>query len=183
MRILVIISAALLSLATSLSPVSAATLEKLSLNNMIQKSTTIVRARVQSCAGEFRGPVIYTRCKVAVSEQWKGVSGQVVDLMIPGGVARGLSQTFSGSPKLTEGSEYVLFLWTGKSGMTQVIGLSQGVFDVPVVVKGQAVATRDATSETMVNASGVRVQDEVISMGLVQLKAKVLASVTGGNTQ
>ncbi len=40
----------------------------------------------------------------------------------------GIRQIAVGSPELATGSEYVVFLWTGKSGLTQIIGLSQGLF-------------------------------------------------------
>src|SRR6185369_10527484 len=142
----------------------AATLEYLSLNDMAKKSTSIVRGRIQSCAGEFRGSVIFTHCKVAVTEQWKGVSQSVVDVATPGGTARGMAQNFSGSPKLAIGEEYVLFLWTGKSGMTQVIGLSQGVFDLKADTKGQTMAQRAATSERMLDAAGNEVTDSGVEM-------------------
>ena len=38
-----------------------------------------------------------------------------------------------------KGVEYVLFLWTGPSGRTQVTGLSQGVFEV---VRAEGAAAR-----------------------------------------
>ena len=45
---------------------------------------------------------------------------------MPGGTANGYRQSFPGTPQLTEGKEYILFLWTSKSGLTQIIGLTQG---------------------------------------------------------
>lgn len=167
----------------SLLPLHAATLEHLSLDDMTAKSTAIVRGRVQSCAGEFRGSVIYTHCKVAVSEQWKGASLPVVDVAVPGGLARGMVQSFAGTPNLGIGLEYVLFLWTGKSGMTQVIGLSQGVFDLKPGAKGQSVAQRGATSERMLDSTGKEIQDSTVQMGVQELKqrvAKALASAAEG---
>ena len=168
----------------------AATLEYLSLDDMAKKSTAIVRGRVQSCAGEFRGSVIYTHCKVAVTEQWKGASESLVDVATPGGTAKGMAQNFSGSPKLLQGSEYVLFLWTGKSGMTQVIGLSQGVFDLKAdatgAAKGQAMAQRAATQERMLDAAGEVMSASPLEMRVRDLKARVgkaLASEPAGESQ
>lgn len=157
----------------------AATLEYLSLDDMAKKSTAIVRGRVQSCAGEFRGSVIFTHCKVAVTEQWKGASQPLVDVATPGGTARGMAQNFSGSPKLVQGEEYVLFLWTGKSGMTQVIGLSQGVFDLKADGKGQAVAQRAATTERMLDAAGKVISDSPLEMRVRELKARVVKALAG----
>jgi hypothetical protein len=167
----------------SLLQLHAATLEHLSLDDMATKSTAIVRGRVQSCAGEFRGSVIYTHCKVVVSEQWKGTSLPVVDVAVPGGISRGMVQSFAGTPNLGIGQEYVLFLWTGKSGMTQVIGLSQGVFDLKSDTKGQSVAQRGATSERMLDSTGREIQDSAVQMRVRELKqrvAKALASETEG---
>ena len=167
----------LVILGLSFVSLHAATLEYLSLDDMAKKSTAIVRGRVQSCAGEFRGSVIYTHCKVAVTEQWKGAAQTVVDVAVPGGTARGMAQIFSGSPKLAPGEEYVIFLWTGKSGMTQVIGLSQGVFDLKVDTKGQAVAQRAASSERMLDASGSAVADSAVELRAQELKAQVMRAL------
>jgi hypothetical protein len=159
-----------------------ATLEYLSLDDMAKKSTAIVRGRVQSCSGEFRGSVIFTHCKVAVSEQWKGASQPVMDVATPGGTVRGMAQLFPGSPKLALGSEYVLFLWTGKSGMTQVIGLSQGIFDLKAATKGDTLAQRAATTERMLDASGNEIATSPLEMRVRELKqrvAKALASEAG----
>ena len=165
----------------------SATLEKLSLDEMTRKSTAIIRGRVQSCAGEFRGAVIYTHCKVNVSEIWKGsVPGQT-DVATLGGAARGAAQNFSGAPTLKPGEEYVLFLWTGKSGLTQVIGLSQGVFEIkPEAVsapskagKTQAIAERPASTEVMLDASGSPVQDSSLRMKVSDLKERVQRAQSG----
>jgi hypothetical protein len=166
-------------LALSFVPVHAATLEYLSLNDMAKKSTAIVRGRVQSCAGEFRGSVIFTHCKVAVSEQWKGSSQPLVDVATPGGTVRRMAQNFSGSPKLAVGQEYVLFLWTGKSGMTQVIGLSQGIFDLKANTKGQTMAQRAATTERILDAAGNEVTDSSIEMRVRDLRNRVSLALAG----
>ena len=164
-----------------------ATLEKLSLDQMTQKATAIIRGRVQSCAGEFRGSIIYTHCKVAVSETWKGLVPSQTDVATFGGTARGAVQNFSGAPTLKTGEEYVLFLWTGKSGLTQVIGLSQGIFEIKAegsaasskASKEEAVAERPASSEVMLDASGAPVQDSSVRMKVSDLKARVQRAQLG----
>lgn len=162
-------------------PCAGATLEKLSLDDMTQKATAVVRGRVQGCSGEARGPIIYTRCRIAVSEQWKGSPTATVDVRIPGGSADGLTQTFSGTPTLSTGDEYVLFLWTGKSGMTQVIGLSQGVLSIRTDRKGAAKAERQLITEKMVDVSGNPVQDKGLQISVRDLKDLVTkVAATGG---
>jgi hypothetical protein len=167
-------------------PVLPATLEKLSLDEMTAKSTAVIRGRIQSCAGEFRGSVIYTHCKVNVSEVWKGLASSQTDVATLGGAARGAMQSFSGAPTLKPGEEYVLFLWTGKSGLTQVIGLSQGVFEIKPeapasskTARAQAVAERPASSEVMLDASGAPVQDSALRMKVSDLKVRVQRAQSG----
>ncbi len=167
----------LITFGLTLVSLQAATLEYLSLDDMAKKSTAIVRGRIQSCAGEFRGSVIFTHCKVGVTEQWKGDSQPVVDVATPGGTAKGMAQNFPGAPKLAQGEEYVLFLWTGKSGMTQLIGLSQGVFDLKPDAKGQTVAQRAATTERMLDAAGNVISDSPLEMRVRELKARVVQAL------
>jgi hypothetical protein len=152
---------------------SAATLEKLSLEEMTQKSTIIVRGRVSGCAGELRGSLIYTRCQVAVTERWKGQAASQVDFVVPGGSAAGMKQIFTGTPKFGAGEEYVLFLWSGRSNLNHVIGLSQGAFDLKSNGKGGAVAQRAATSEVMLDKSGQPVEDTPVQMGVDELRRRV----------
>ena len=162
------------------SPAFAATLEQLSIEQMAQQSTIIVRGRVTGCGGEMRGAVIYTRCGVAVTETWKGNPVSKVDFVVPGGRARGLSQTFSGAPKFNPNEQFVLFLWVGRSGIPQIIGLSQGVFDVTSSKSGQATAQREATSERMVNSKGEPVVDEPMKLTVSELRARVEKALAGG---
>ncbi|MGH9630494.1 MAG: hypothetical protein ACRD7E_19455, partial [Bryobacteraceae bacterium] len=134
---------------------------------------SIVRGRVSGCRGQMRGPVIYTICQIASTERWKGPAAGPVEAAIPGGSAQGLTQTFSGAPSLQEGAEYVLFLWTGKSGLTQVIGLSQGVFDLKTDSKGRAMVRREAASEQMFDANGKPVDDRPVAMSVADLRERV----------
>ena len=161
-------------------PLLCATLERLTLDEMIAQSTAIVRGKVTGSYAALSGPVIYTHYSVQVSELLKGSgSSSTVDVACPGGAANGLQQTFSGAPELQADQEYVLFLWTGKSGLTQLIGYSQGVFSVSGSGTG-AVAVRAAARETMVaRGTGLPVKDESLAMNLNELRARI-ASVLGG---
>ncbi|HUS05057.1 MAG TPA: hypothetical protein VMZ52_02085 [Bryobacteraceae bacterium] len=171
------------ALALFIMPLAApsATLEKLSLDEMTLKATAVIRGRVRSCAGEFRGSVIYTHCRVAVLETWKGSITGETDVATLGGTAGGVVQTFSGAPALKVADEYVLFLWKGKSGLTQVIGLSQGVFQIKTDAAAAAssksahlaIAERAATGELMLDASGAPVQDSSVRMKVSDLRDRV----------
>ncbi len=87
---------------------SAATLQQLSMQQMTQSATAIVRATVTGSSASFTGSTIYTHYKLQVSETWKGTA--VTEVMLPGGVAGGLRQSFPGVPQLQTGTEYMLFL-------------------------------------------------------------------------
>jgi hypothetical protein len=164
---------ALLSALLGAASVCAATLEKLSVEEMSRKSTTIVRGRVTSCAGETQGSLILTRCRLQVVEYWKGTLADP-SFVLPGGRYQGLVQTFTGTPTMVEGQEYVLFLWTGKSGKPQVIGLSQGSFSLALDAKGgEARVRRAASTEVMLDKNGIPVADTPMDVSVSELKTRV----------
>lgn len=178
---LVAAAAAMVPLSAALS---ATTLQKLTLPEMAQKSTAVVRARVKTSAGVLRGADVYTVYQLEPVEIWKApAAGAPRAVAVPGGVAGGLRQPVDGAPALVEGHEYVFFLWTSRTGLTQLIGLSQGLFDVRAV-GGVPTVWRGAASERMLDAGGQPVRDEAVSMKLAELKtqvAKALASNTGAS--
>ena len=175
-RSLVALAAGLLS---TLAPLRASTLERLSLDDMILKSTAIVRAKVVGTSSMMRGPLIYTVARVELVERWKGPRASQMDVAIPGGLYRGDYQNISGAPKLVPDTDYILFLWTGPSGVTQVIGLSQGVFTVVQDAQGQEVVERPAAGAVMLSAKGTAVEDEAVSMKLSDLRGRVERMVAG----
>jgi hypothetical protein len=75
------------------------------------------------------------------------------------------------------GEEYVFFLWTSRSGLTQVIGLSQGLFRVGVDASGAPVLVRPAATEIMLSREGRLVQDQPLSMRLTDMKARVVQTL------
>ena len=158
-------------------PIGAATLEKLSLEEMIQKSTAIVRGRAAGVRTVARGPVIYTLHHVQVAEQWKGPALSEIEVAVPGGAMNGLRQTFSGAPDLLEGAEYVLFLWTGGNGLTQIIGLSQGKFALAKDKKESKTVHRTAATEQMIDSRGRTVEDTPLRMSLKQLDERIRLSL------
>lgn len=87
----------------------------------------IVRGKVTSYAS-FGGPIIYTHCEVQVSEQLKGTSGSSLDVVVPGGTANNLRQINSGAPQLDLGRRVCVVSMDGASGLTQIMGLTQGLF-------------------------------------------------------
>ena len=168
--------------AALLAPLHGSTLQQLSLDDMIRKSTLIVRGKVQpQNLAVFHGSLIWTHYQVQVTEVYKGTTGSQLDIAIPGGVSNGIQQTYSGVPSLASGQDYVMFLWTSKSGLTQVIGLSQGLFAV-TSNSGLLQVVRAAATERMLNAAGQAVTDTDIQMPLGDLRNRIqtLLSAKGG---
>ena len=166
-------------------PLLGATLERLSLDDMITRSTTIVRGKVAASWAAYTGSVIYTHYQILVSEQFKGTAQTSVEVMLPGGTAKGLSQSFSGSPVLQQGDEFVFFLWTSKGGITWITGLSQGLFAVaPGDAGADRMATRAASRELMLDHDTSRpVKDTALTMSLSELRSRIattLAAQGGG---
>ena len=160
-------------------PLQCATLEQLSLPSMIVQSTAIVRAKVVSSYAAMSGPVVYTHYQLQVSERYKGTAQSTVDVAIPGGVANGFRQVWGGAPQLASGAEYVFFLWTGKSGLTQVMGLTQGLFAIELDGSTDPAVTRTASRELMLDhKTGRPVQDQTLAMPLSGLRAQIAAALT-----
>ncbi|HWB87432.1 MAG TPA: hypothetical protein VG675_25035 [Bryobacteraceae bacterium] len=169
-------------------PLQGATLERLSLDDMITQSTAIVRGTVKGSYGAFSGPAIYTHYSIQVLETLKGSAQGSLEVLVPGGVANNLRQTVAGAPELHTGDQYVFFLWTSKAGLTQIIGLTQGLFTLPSgPVTSDATVSRAPTREVMLDpVSGRPVKDQVLVMRLRELRADIartLAAAKKGATQ
>jgi len=148
---------------------------------MILKSTAIVRGRVVSSQAAFHNSLIYTHFKIQVLERWKGPNETVLDVAIPGGWTRNLRQSFAGAPQLSPGVEYLFFLWTGKSGITHVIGLSQGVLDLVKDAGGNIMVARDATGELMLDPkTGRAVTDTAMRMRLREMSDRIQRTLARG---
>jgi hypothetical protein len=154
-------------------PLQGATLERLTLTDMVVKSTAVVRGKVLSSSAAFTGGLIYTHYRVQVTESLKGPNGGVIDLAVPGGVANGIRQAVSGAPEFQPGDDCVFFLWTGKAGITQVIGLTQGIFRVTGGGADPAI-TRTPSHELMLDPATHRpVKDQPLDMKLSDLRSAI----------
>lgn len=161
---------------------AAATLEQLSLDEMVQQSSAIVLAKAGQSRCIRAGALIYTLVEVDVLEQWKGERVSRREIALPGGQVDGFSQRFDGVPTLVPDQEFVAFLWTGPSGRTQFLGLSQGFFDVIRDAQGRILIRRKPTADLMFAPGSVTpVPPAAIEMPLEQLVAKIQsASAAGG---
>lgn len=154
-------------------PGSATILEKLSTERLIDESTEIVRGTVSYCSPLYKAPVIYTVCEITVSERLKGAEAARVMVMVPGGTTLGLRQSYAAAPTLQPGNEHVFFIWQGKSGNKQLMGLCQGLMNLGKDAKGNVIVLRTAVDERMVNSKGEAVEDSGFHMPMSQLRQTV----------
>ncbi len=157
---------------------SAATMQQLTMTELVNASTAIVHGTVTASRTSLINRTIFTHYTVQVSEQWKGAAAATVDVALPGGALSGVRQSYPGVPNLQIGSEYVLFLWTGKSGVTQITGFHQGVYLIE-----SNTASRHASGELMVGPGGTPVSDHPVSMALSALRATVSTELQGGSSK
>ena len=153
---------------------SATTLELLGFDGLIDKATQVVRGRISNCEGAYRGSMIYTQCTVEILETLKGTPATQTRISVPGGRVGRIRQSIAGAPQFRVGSEYILFLWTSPSGFTQIMGLSQGKFEVQGSGSTQtavraAVATAGA-DVTMLDGMGQPVRDAGVQMTVAHLR-------------
>jgi hypothetical protein len=161
----------------------ASTLRQLSLDDMILQSSMIVRGTVVPGAAMFHGSMIFTHFTVQVTETYKGSAAGQIDIGVPGGAVNNLIQRFAGAPALSTSQDYVFFLWTSKTGLTQVIGLSQGLFSVITPAGSAPMVVRAAATERMLNAAGQPVPDNDIRMPLSDLKSHIQTVLSGQGAQ
>jgi hypothetical protein len=171
------ISFHLLASVALLAPAGATTLLKMSMNDLIVQSTAIVRAQVTGSRTAQKGNDIYTYYQIQVSETLKKGAIVPVEFAVPGGVYGNLRQIGIGSPTFTKGQEYVLFLWTSRSGMTQVIGLSQGSFKLTQDPNGVTVLNRPAIADQMLDKSGKPVTDAPVTMKWSELRQTIVKTL------
>jgi hypothetical protein len=160
-----------------LVPAGATTLLKMSMHDLITQSTAIVRARIVGTRSAAIGQDIYTYYQLQVSETLKQGAILPAEVAVPGGVYGNLRQIGIGSPVLTQGQEYVLFLWTSRSGMTQVIGLSQGMFSLKQAASGETMLNRPAIADQMLDKSGKPVTDAAVTMKWSDLRALIVKTL------
>ena len=156
---------------------SGATLQQLSFDDMVNQSTVIVRATIGPGSGRQHGALVYTHHRLTVLESWKGATGTSIEVVVPGGQVGRLQQSVAGAPVLTAGSELVLFLWTARSGLTHVIGLSQGVFQLERNATGTLTLNRAPVTATLVAPNGRLVHDDGMAMPMSEFRTRVSSAL------
>lgn len=151
MRILLAAALALLAFA---GPAQAASVRPLTLDQLIDQSTTVIEATAVANRSERdeKTGFIVTYTTFAVKDVLKGTAEKTHVIKQIGGAlpAEGMGFKVSGIPKFTEGQDYVVFLAGVSSiGFSSPIGLGQGRFIVTRGADGAKVTNgRDFRSMT-----------------------------------
>jgi len=154
----------------------ATTLERLDVDQMVQRSSAVVQARVLDGRSYWRGRTIYTNYRLQISKTIKGYVPATTEVSVPGGTIGDLRQHIPGAPKLTIGQEYVIFLWKGPSGTTHLLGLSQGLFNMEIGADGTVRLSRSPVEAVeFVDAQGRETQDRGVTLTLADLERRVSA--------
>ena len=113
-------------------PMLSTTVEKFTLDDLVQKSGRIVVGKCISRESRWndRNTLILTTARFTVSELLKGSSDGFVNVVTVGGTLDGITQTVSGMPVLEPEEEVLLFLEPSKYGHWQPLGMSQGKFRI-----------------------------------------------------
>jgi hypothetical protein len=144
---------------TALIPAYATTVIKASLDDLIAKSTSVVRGKVVGSYNTAQGRLVYTCYKVQVQQTLKGAPATQIEVQVPGGSFHGVEQNIAGVPQLSVGADYVLFLWTGPSKTTHLLGLSQGVLDITTDAAGDVIVVRQASEALSVDSLRMKLSE------------------------
>lgn len=167
-------------LALSIGVASAATLEQMTLEELARESTAVVQGRVVGERTVRAGALLYTLKTIEVARRWKGEPAETVELALPGGKLGNEQQRFGGAPLLEPDKDYVLFLWTGPSGRTQITGFSQGLCELRVAADGSQRVVRRPSSDVMLSPDGSAASgDGALDMSLTEFARRVQAAVAG----
>jgi len=115
-----------------IASLGATTVEKLSLEDLVQKAQKIIVGRCLSTESRWneKSTLILTYSKFAVGENLKSHSNGSLTVVTVGGSVGGITQTVSGMPQFVPNEEAVLFLEPSKDHHWQIVGLSQGKFQI-----------------------------------------------------
>ncbi len=156
----------------------AATLEQMSLERLARESTAIVQGRVVAERTIEVGALLYTVKTVGVARRWKGEPGETIEVAAAGGELGRRRQLFGGSPRLAPGTDYILFLWKGPSGRTQITGFSQGVCELRAGPDGRLRVVRRPSSDVVLTPDGsATAGDGSLDLALEEFTRRVHAAL------
>ena len=142
------VAAAILALLMG-TQVSALTLLPASFTEMVNGSQLIVRGRVVDVRSQATNGrrSIESVVTLAVSESFKGTTGQEVMFRMPNGEIGRYRHVVVGAPEFAPGQEVVVFLAGQAPALPMPFGVSQGVFRVTQASDGRATVASLAVAD------------------------------------
>lgn len=136
---LLALAGVLVMLAAYNTPTHATTVEAMSLRKMATEAPSIIHGTVVAISSRWteNRSIIVTEIRVEVHEVLKGDDVSEIVVTQPGGTVGSLRVDADGAVVFREGEEAILFLGRSPRGLTYVVGLSQGRFDVEVDRQGR----------------------------------------------
>lgn len=135
-----------LSLLVCCADVTGTTLEKLSIERMVDLAQAIVRARCVSTSARWDHGEIWTFTTFEIVETWKGPAPLEVTVRLLGGTVGPLTSNVSGVPRFRTGEEVILFLEPTKRGDFTVVSWEQGTFRIGLEQRSSAEAVTQDTA-------------------------------------
>ena len=126
---------------------AATTLQRLSVEKMVEAAQIIVRARCVLNEPRWDRGEIWTFTSFEVKDTWKGAPNTFVTIRLLGGTLGPLTSTVSGVPKFHVGDEVILFLEPTTRGDLTVASWEQGTFRIAGEARsGAEVVTQDTAA-------------------------------------
>jgi hypothetical protein len=116
-----------------IAPARATTIRRMSLDEIADRSDTIVEARVSSVRSFWEGKKVWTEVSLSVTHAYKGSPGTRLSFMQLGGSVRApvpLTMTVAGAPLHQVGDEGFYFLQPGAPGQKILVGLARGLMRI-----------------------------------------------------
>lgn len=162
-----------------LMPVADTTLAlALSVADMTDQADVIAIGNCVDTRSMWVDKSLVTLVTVAVGEALKGIPGDTLTVVVPGGIDTNrkipVAMTYPGAPRLTPGETVFLFLNADSEvgGGYNVTGFSQGKFSIVEGADGQPMVTRDLTKVALKDSDGVR-RGSANMTPLASMKAQV----------
>ena len=113
-------------------PLGATMVERLTLEQMVERSERIVQGRCRRTwsAWDEAHQFIWTHCEMEVADAIKGGAARTLVVSEPGGVVDGMEMTIEGVAHYQTGEEVVLFLYRTPIGFWRTRGLGQGKYRI-----------------------------------------------------
>jgi len=162
---------------------NAASVERLSLNEMAELAPTIVHGTVTdvSAAWNDEHTQVFTTVTVRVDESLKGRTESTITFKQLGGTVGDTRVSVHGFPVFRSGSEVVLFLSDDPYDRIATVGLGQGKFEVYAdEATGEKKVANDILGLEMFD-SGKLTEASSLSMDLSELKSNVKQALNRSN--